>query len=108
MSASQSKFEGGKRTIIEASTGPLITHQMAALSFMSQHLKEKTTTTENQPPTAGLKSLLPLLPDVIKMQPQHRPDGYAQGRRSYHGGSFDHKNANENRHLGVRQPHPSQ
>lgn len=28
-------------TMIEASTGPLITHQMAALSFMSQHLRQR-------------------------------------------------------------------
>lgn len=28
-------------TMIEASTGPLITHQMAALSFMSQHLHQR-------------------------------------------------------------------
>ena len=27
-------------TIMDASTGPLITHQMAALSFISQHLRE--------------------------------------------------------------------
>lgn len=28
-------------TIIEARTGPFITHQMAALSFMSQHLRKQ-------------------------------------------------------------------
>lgn len=31
-------------TMIEASTGPLITHQMAALSFMSQHLHQRRRT----------------------------------------------------------------
>lgn len=31
-------------TMIEASTGPFITHQMAALSFMSQHLRKQVIT----------------------------------------------------------------
>lgn len=32
-------------TIMEASTGPFITHQMAALSFMSQQLRQQSDRT---------------------------------------------------------------
>ena len=36
------------RTIIEATTGPLITHQRAVFSLVSQHLEEEEGQSANQ------------------------------------------------------------
>ena len=51
-----------QRTMMEASTGPFITHQMAALSFMSQQLwdniQHEHTTFNMRPHTCVLGSLL--------------------------------------------------
>lgn len=69
--------------MIEANTGPLITHQMAALSFMSQQLMEQRTESAHEHDSRqSTRDAAHHLPDVIEVQPQHRPDGHTHSGSS--------------------------
>lgn len=70
-------------TMMEARTGPFMTHQMAALSFMSQHLREHKDLNTNTPQQeTHHRPPITNQPKIIELQPQHRPDGHTHRRRS--------------------------